>query len=415
MEDQSPLCDEKPQTEPVSNEWVDISGDGGVLKQIIKTGKQGKSVPANCKVNVHYVGTLEDGSKFDSSRDRDQKFSFRLGKGEVIKGWDLGIASMLKGELANFKIKPEYGYGDKSQGKIPANSILNFEVELISWTTGEDITYDGGVKKTNLLIAGDPSVAGKPSELNWVITNFKLALKESGTVVLEKNDFKFVLGDEEVACPGVEKALEKMHKGEKSEFLLQPKYGYGDSGSRELNVPPNSVLSATIELLDFEVEKPSWEMSAEEKIAVAKARKEEGNHLFKEGKAKLALKRFEKVKSLVSYIGSATDEQKSGAKELEQTALLNKTACYMQLKDWQTLLKECDSFLKDNPNHPKALFRKAKALSETMEWEEAQKLLIRCSELAPADQAVKKELQVLRCKMQDHDRALRSRYKNLFA
>ena len=82
---------------------------------------EGKDTPwTGDKVYVHYVGTLTDGSKFDSSRDRGDKFSFNLGKSEVIKGWDQGVATMKIGEKAVFTIKPDYGYGQAgSPPKIP--------------------------------------------------------------------------------------------------------------------------------------------------------------------------------------------------------------------------------------------------------------------------------------------------------
>jgi FKBP-type peptidyl-prolyl cis-trans isomerase len=85
-------------------------------------------------VNVHYTGTLINGSKFDSSVDRGQPFSFALGKGEVIQGWDLGIAKLKPGGKAILGIPSYLGYGSRSMGKaIPANSILIFEVQLISY------------------------------------------------------------------------------------------------------------------------------------------------------------------------------------------------------------------------------------------------------------------------------------------
>ena len=75
------------------------------------------------KVYVHYVGTLTDGDKFDSSRDRGDRFSFNLGKSEVIKGWDQGVATMKLGEKAMFTIKPDYGYGSAgSPPKIPGKA-----------------------------------------------------------------------------------------------------------------------------------------------------------------------------------------------------------------------------------------------------------------------------------------------------
>ena len=93
-------------------------------------GTGAKAVPGK-KVKVHYTGTLLDGTKFDSSRDRNQPFEFTLGQGQVIKGWDEGIGMMNVGGKAILVIPSEIGYGDRDMGSIPSYSTLVFDVELL--------------------------------------------------------------------------------------------------------------------------------------------------------------------------------------------------------------------------------------------------------------------------------------------
>lgn len=92
----------------------------------------GASPQVGDTVAVHYTGTLEDGTKFDSSLDRGQPIEFTLGVGQVIAGWDEGIALLKVGGKAKLIIPPELAYGNRAVGGvIPANSTLIFEVELV--------------------------------------------------------------------------------------------------------------------------------------------------------------------------------------------------------------------------------------------------------------------------------------------
>lgn len=97
---------------------------------VVGTGAEAK---AGQKVEVHYTGTLTNGSKFDSSLDRGRPFGFKLGAGQVIKGWDQGVAGMRVGGKRKLTIPPELGYGAGGYPPvIPPNSTLIFEVELLS-------------------------------------------------------------------------------------------------------------------------------------------------------------------------------------------------------------------------------------------------------------------------------------------
>ncbi len=83
---------------------------------------------------AHYTGTLLDGDKFDSSRDRGKEFTFTLGRGNVIKGWDEGFATMRKGERAMLRCRADYAYGSRGAGdKIGPNATLDFDAELIDF------------------------------------------------------------------------------------------------------------------------------------------------------------------------------------------------------------------------------------------------------------------------------------------
>ena len=105
----------------------------GVTVETSKEG-DGKTFPkSGQKVTVHYTGTLTNGNKFDSSRDRGKPFEFVIGQGQVIKGWDEGVAQMSVGQRAKWTCTPDYAYGEKGfPPVIPPSSTLIFDVELLA-------------------------------------------------------------------------------------------------------------------------------------------------------------------------------------------------------------------------------------------------------------------------------------------
>lgn len=102
------------------------------LQKTDETVGTGAEAAAGDSVTVNYTGTLENGKVFDSSYSRNEPFTFKLGAGQVIQGWDEGVVGMKVGGKRKLVIPPSLGYGDQANGAIPANSTLIFEIQLVS-------------------------------------------------------------------------------------------------------------------------------------------------------------------------------------------------------------------------------------------------------------------------------------------
>jgi FKBP-type peptidyl-prolyl cis-trans isomerase FkpA len=130
--DAKPKQEEKAPKKKASSKSKETPSVKGLKIEDLKTGDGAEAV-AGKNVTVHYTGWLQSNNqKFDSSVDRGQPFSFNLGSGMVIKGWDVGVAGMKVGGKRKLTIQPEMGYGERGAGAvIPPNSVLVFDVELL--------------------------------------------------------------------------------------------------------------------------------------------------------------------------------------------------------------------------------------------------------------------------------------------
>ncbi|VDM93439.1 unnamed protein product, partial [Onchocerca ochengi] len=291
---------------------IDITPEknGGVLKKILVEGVGEHHPSKGDSVYVHYVGTLENGEQFDSSRDRSEPFNFTLGNGQVIKGWDLGVATMKKGEKCDLICRADYAYGENgSPPKIPGGATLKFEIELLSWQ-GEDISPDrDGTITRSIIVEGEKY--SSPTEGSTVKV---CAIGSYNGRVFYDKEVNFILGEgSEVGLPeGVDRALRRFNKGEKSTIHLKgSRFTFGTAPPPEYNLPPHAEIDFTLFLKEYEKMKASWELTGEEKLDAAEAAKERGTMFFKQGKLRLAAAKYMRIIELLEYEKPTEDEAKS--------------------------------------------------------------------------------------------------------
>ena len=230
-----------------------ITTSSGLQYEIIKIG-DGEKPQATDKVTVHYKGTLEDGTVFDSSYDRNETITFGLDR--VITGWTEGLQLMPVGSKFKFIIPPELGYGSRNIGSIPPNSTLIFEVELFDIKKpfvdtdfnlpAEEIALESGLRYLEHVTGGGAkAVVG-----NTVKVHYSGYLTD-GTKFDSSHDrgqpYPVTLGQNRV-IKGWEEGLLGMKEGSKRTLIIPPELGYGNTGAGGV-IPPNATLMFEIEVV----------------------------------------------------------------------------------------------------------------------------------------------------------------------
>lgn len=400
---------------------VDLSKDGGLLKTILRPGQKHDLHPSTGDiVYVHYVGTLkETGEKFDSSRDRNEKFNFKLGEGQVIKAWDLGVATMCRGELARLECRADYAYGEGgSPPKIPGGATLIFEIELFNWE-GEDLSPDRDHSITkSIVVPGEKHNC--PNE-NATIKVHAVGSDLNGRVFYDR-ELEYLLGEgvEQQLPEGVDKALRRINKCEKCHVTLKAPYCYGTEPPSEFGLAPNETVVFTLFLKDFEKLKNSWELLNEEKLEQALKYKERGTHFFSMGKYQLALVKYDAIVSLLEFAHpTLTDEE--GGKDLSQkyeqvliAAWLNSSLANMKLGRAADAIKCCDKVLEKQARNVKALYRKGQALQHRKDYEEAIEEYKKLLEIEADNKAAAQNIQECNKALVDINERDRNKYRKMF-
>jgi len=404
--------DEKPtQEEKPAQLFQDISPDkdGGILKTLVKQG-EGDDTPGNgCKVYVHYVGRLENGEKFDSSRDRGDVFTFELGKETVIKGWDIGVKTMCKNEICEFKISSKYAYGEKGfPPKIPANATLIFEIELLSWDDEEIIP---GLRKR--LIKEGVTGGGKPNLEGRVKVHVRGCYED---MLFDERDVEFVIGDgfEHGIIEGVEKGICKMRRYEKAKFFISSQYAFKDVGNEEFGIPPNAdEIVYEICLFDFERVKEIYEMNYDEKLEKAQDLKDRGLKCVRACEYQKAIDYYERILKYISINKEDSDYPRGLPFKISSN--LNAALCYLKIKDYMKAKLKSEKVVKLDPDNVKGFFRLGEAFLGLNEFQNAAKAYENALKIEPENNAAKQQLSKARTQAKKQSEKEKKLYGNIFA
>lgn len=336
---------------------------------------------------------------------------------------------MRKNEKCVLTCAPKYAYGAAgSPPNIPPESVLKFELELLSWK-GQLLGDDGGIERFVIKRSEKKKTPNDGAHVKAHITG----TFEGRT--FDDRDVEFNIGEGEDCnvISGIEIALEKMSILETSRLIIKPKYAFGADGNEQFKIPKDAVVEYLVTLTEFEKEVEAWKLDATESLTKAKELKEKGTNYFKDGKFKMALKFYGKCLNFLSncgkyfcgHLNSLThsfkilkhvDAKVEGEARTTQIAIhLNKALCQQKLNDLDEVKHSCNEVLSLDPNNVKALFRRGQAYFTLGEIENALADFEDCRRVEPANKAAQNQMTICKQKLKEYHEQEKRRYKNMFA
>ena len=327
---------------------------------------------------------------------------------------------MKRGEKCEITLSPEYAYGQAgSPPKIGPNETLIFEIELFDWQL-QDVSPD--LDKTIQMQVLQPGEGYDRPRVGTVLVNLTGRIDSSVGPEFDRRDnlnFKLGEGSEQSVISGIECALRKMKKGETARvFIKSPVHAFG----KHCLLPEGAQLPEhyeqlvyDVELVNFENEKETWEMNAQERLQQAELTKEKGTTYFKQGKFESALRQYQKI---IQYVGPPENQEFGDQAEERDKHLLsgylNLAICYLKLDQPDEVLKNADLALNLDPKNPKALFRRGLAHYSVKEYEKAIQDFNQCLEIEPTNKAVKNQIVMCKHQLKQHAEMEKKIYRNLF-
>ncbi|CAF1662587.1 unnamed protein product, partial [Adineta ricciae] len=313
---------------PFQGEDISPEKDGGLVKEIVRQGNGDDKPTFDDQVTIHYVGSELDGKVFSDSRERDEKVTFSLGKNEVIPAWDLGAASMKRGEIARIFARPKYAYGLKGEKKYRSATSVIFEIELLDFV-GKDISDE---KDESIIRRILHRGVGRefPNEDATVDVHLKGTYQDK---VFDDRTVQFVmgLGFLQQIPLSIEHAVYKMLRNEKCQLLLK---GKALQGLDQISVSVDGLVQYEITLLDLERLDSEQILTDKGKLLQSELLKSRADDLVKKGHYQHALKRYQMVTRLLASVTYPDKDDRIKSRQVRIAAQSNIALCYLKLNDY---------------------------------------------------------------------------------
>ncbi|UJR38593.1 hypothetical protein I4U23_031258 [Adineta vaga] len=397
---------------PFDGEDITPTKDGcniRLYKQIVRENSEGEKPWFDDKVTIHYTGSLIDGTIFKDSRENGEPISFNLGRGEVIKAWDIAVETMKCGEISKFFSKPKYAYGLKGlPGKVePATNVI-FEIELIS-CMGKDISEERDESILRRIIKrGD---GYEPTNEDSIVeVDLKGIYQDK---IFDERTVTFIAGAGivENIPSAVERTLFRMIKGEHSRIYLKNK---AVEDLKRFDIPSDASVQYDIKLIKLERAKEERALSDDQKLEQSEILKTRADEFVKGGFYELAVSRY---RTVFHYLLNATlisekDRQRSW--ELKFASQSNLALCYLKLGNYSECKRSCETALAHDKRHEKSHFRLGQCRLATRNYDLAIKDFETVLEINPSNEQAKQLINECHRKIKEHEIDEKELYSSFF-